>query len=107
MASTDETQNPPMTTAPDLVFYILRTVFARLMNTGSLIAVEQVSKIVRNVLEKDYLSVIKGKLDDVYKSMPPAAGGNRSEKQDAMSRRTFIVSKIEILVLDLLDILPF
>ena len=93
MSSTDDTQNPPTTTVPDLVFYILRTILARLTNAGSLLALEQVTKAVRITLEKDYLSVIKNKLEDVYRVMPPSAAANRSEKQDSLSRRTFIVRK--------------
>lgn len=93
-SATDETQNPPTTTVPDLVFYILRTIFARLTNAGSLLALEMVTKIIRNALEKDYLSVIKNKLEDVYRVMPPSSSANRSEKLETSSRRTFIVSSL-------------
>ncbi|OCB91390.1 COG4-domain-containing protein [Sanghuangporus baumii] len=60
----DDSQMPPVTTLPDIVFYILKSVFLRLVSTGSSDTVEGTSKHIREVLENDYISVIKRKLDE-------------------------------------------
>ena len=84
----DFTQFPTITTTPDDAFYILKIVLNRLLSTGSLKIVEKTSELLREVLDRDYVGVIKKKLDDVYRT-----GGSssvaRSEKE---SRQGFIVS---------------
>ncbi|KAL5490139.1 COG4 [Sanghuangporus weigelae] len=87
----DDSQMPPVTTVPDIVFYILKSVFLRLLSTGSSDAVEGTSKHIREILENDYISVIKRKLDEVYRSPGHTSSTTRTDRLEKESKLNFIV----------------
>jgi hypothetical protein len=81
------------TTGPDDVFYILKSVVARLLSTGSVTCTTKMVEQLRDIVDRDYAGVYKRKLDDVYKS-PVGQGGARSDKGERESRLSFIVSAV-------------
>lgn len=89
LATPDFSQSPPITTAPDDAFYILKTVYTRLLSAGSLKILEYATDLLRDVMERDYAGGIKRKLDDVYRN----AGGTpvRSDKTERECRTSFVV----------------
>ncbi|KAJ7632374.1 COG4 transport protein-domain-containing protein [Roridomyces roridus] len=68
LSSPDTSQTPVTTTTPDDVFYILKIVLSRLLSTGSLKTLEKTLEQLREVMDRDYVAVIKRKLDDVYRT---------------------------------------
>lgn len=89
LATPDFSQSPPITTAPDDAFYILKTVYTRLLSAGSLKILEYATDLLRDVMERDYAGGIKRKLDDVYRN----AGGTpvRSDKTERECRTSFVI----------------
>lgn len=86
-------QVPIITTTPDDVFYILKSVTTRLLTTGSLSAVEKTLQQLREIIDRDYAGVIKRKSDDVYKNYT-APSNVRPDRVERENRVTFIVSEI-------------
>ena len=87
----DATQSPPSSSVPDLVFYILRAVIYRQLNTGSITAIEQgIRRRMHDVIKSDYADVIKRKLDDVYRTSSSSnlLGSRETERE---TRFNFIV----------------
>ena len=75
------------------MFYFLKVVLTRLLSTGSTIAVEKTSELLQSVMDRDYATVIKKKLDDVYRTGGVSGtGGVRGEKVERELRQSFIVS---------------
>ncbi|KAF9562129.1 COG4-domain-containing protein [Agrocybe pediades] len=112
LSSPDLSQNPVTTTTPDDVFYILKSVTTRLLTTGSLKAVERTIQQVQDVIDRDYIAVLKRRLDEVYKNQPPATSTMRSDRLERENRVTFITllndfdvsaSHLERLLRDLID----
>ena len=89
LSSTDLLASPAVTTTPDDAFYILKAILNRLLSCGSLAAVQRTSELLRDVMDKEYIGVIKRKLDDVYRTAGPA--GTRGEKAERENRLSFIV----------------
>ncbi|KAJ7580996.1 COG4 transport protein-domain-containing protein [Mycena floridula] len=89
LASPDASQSIAATTTPDDVFYILKIALLRLLSTGSLPAVERMFDQLREVLEQDYIGIIKKKLDDVYRGSGPS-GTNMRGGVDRENRLAFI-----------------
>ena len=90
----DVSQSPATTTTPDDVFYILKTVILRLLSTGSLSGVESAFQQLRDVMERDYIAIIKKKLEDVYRAAGSSGSHVRAERVEKENRITFIVSVI-------------
>lgn len=90
LSSTELLASPAFTTTPDDAFYILKAILHRLLSCGSLAAVQRTSELLRDVVDKEYIGVIKRKLDDVYRTAGPA--GTRGEKAERENRLAFIVS---------------
>ena len=92
-----------ITTTPDDVFYFLKVVLTRMLSTGSTVAVEKTSEFLQSIMDKDYASIIKKKLDDVYRTGGVSGtGGVRGEKVERELRQSFIVSvRTEWLILGL------
>ncbi|ESK88432.1 intra-golgi transport-related protein [Moniliophthora roreri MCA 2997] len=88
LSTPDMTQTAITTTIPDDVFYVLKVVLTRLYSTGSLAAVQRMMEQLRNVLEEDYIDILKKKLQDVYRNAPP--GQSRNEKIDRDNRNAYI-----------------
>lgn len=92
LSSPDITQSPVVTTTPDDVFYILKVVLSRLISTGSVTAVEQMVGKLQEVMERNYVGIIKRKLDEAYRH-GAAPSASAREKADRESRQSFIVRK--------------
>ncbi|KAJ7684832.1 COG4 transport protein-domain-containing protein [Mycena polygramma] len=89
LSSPDTSQAPVTTTTPDDVFYILKIVLSRVLSTGSVKTVELMFEQLRDIMDKDYVGVIKKKLDDVYRT---SSGPNtRGEKAERENRSAFII----------------
>ncbi|KAJ7349436.1 COG4 transport protein-domain-containing protein [Mycena albidolilacea] len=101
LSSADTSQAPVTTTTPDDVFYILKIVLSRVLSTGSLKTVEQMFEQLRDIMDKDYVGVIKKKLDDVYKSSSSSGPNARGEKAERENRAAFIARSFCILLNDL------
>ncbi|KAF8124019.1 COG4 transport protein-domain-containing protein [Boletus edulis] len=87
LSSPDFSQTPATTTTPDDAFYILKTVYTRLLSTGSLDILERTTDLLKDVLDHDFAGGIKKKLDDVYR----VGTGVRTEKSEKESRTSFLV----------------
>ncbi|EJD05663.1 COG4-domain-containing protein [Fomitiporia mediterranea MF3/22] len=87
----DSSQVPPVTTVPDLVFYILKSILIRLLSTGSIGAVKGTTGRIREAMENDYAGIIKRKLDDVYKNPAMSSAASRAERLEKDNRQGFIV----------------
>lgn len=92
MSSPDVSQTPIITTAPDDVFYILKSVISRTLSTGSVLLARRMLEQLREVVEKDYIGIIKKKLDDVYRTSNPNTRADKIERENRMS---FIVRIID------------
>lgn len=109
LSTCDFSQAPPVTTAPDDVFYMLKTVYTRLLSAGSLKTVESTTAILREVIDRDYAGGIKSKLDDTYRNA--GSSSVRPEKPERESRLSLVIllndldislSHIDRLIKDLL-----
>ncbi|KAJ7109115.1 COG4 transport protein-domain-containing protein [Mycena epipterygia] len=92
LSTPDTSQSPVTTTTPDDVFYILKIVLSRLLSTGSVKTVEQMFEQLRDIMDKDYVGVIKRKLDDVYRTSGSSGPNARGEKAERENRAAFIAS---------------
>ncbi|CDO69043.1 hypothetical protein BN946_scf184834.g50 [Trametes cinnabarina] len=90
MSTRDLSQTPVTTTTPDDVFYILKIVLSRMLSAASAAAVERTSEQLRDVMDRDYVRVIRQKLDNVYKGGAAGAGA-RGEKAERDNRLSFII----------------
>ena len=95
MSSPDLLQTPITTTAPDDVFYILKTVASRLLTTGSCLGMDQILTQLKEVFERDYIGVIKRKMDDVYRNAGPTSS-TRPDRVEKENRVAFIVRTLLI-----------
>ncbi|KAJ6546418.1 COG4 transport protein-domain-containing protein [Mycena vulgaris] len=91
LSSPDTSQSPVTTTTPDDVFYILKIVLSRLLSTGSVNTVEQMFEQLRDIMDRDYIGVIKKKLDDVYRTSGSSGQNTRGEKAERENRAAFII----------------
>ncbi|KAG2133999.1 COG4-domain-containing protein [Suillus cothurnatus] len=87
----DLSQSPVTTTTPDDVFYILKTVYSRVLSTGSFKHVERMTDLLKDFMDHDYAGGIKRKLDEVYRSAANTGGGGRGEKSERECRTSFII----------------
>lgn len=94
LSNPDMSQSPATTTTPDDVFYILKIVLSRLVSIGSVRGVERTFERLRDVMERDYASVIKKRLDDVYRTTGNSGPAVRGEKAERDNRAAFIVSTV-------------
>jgi hypothetical protein len=71
----------------------LKVVLTRILSTGSTVTVERTSEFLQGIMDKGYASIIKKKLDDVYRTgSASGAGGVRGEKVERELKQSFIVS---------------
>ena len=94
MSTPDMLQSPVITTVPDDVFYILKSVSTRLLTTGSLRGVDQVLPQLCEVFDRDYVDVIKRKMDDIYRTSGPTITSTRPDRVEKENRVAFIVRSI-------------
>jgi hypothetical protein len=67
-------------------------VISRLLSTGSLSGVETTFEQLREVMEQEYIAIIKKKLDDVYRATGSSGSHVKVERTEKENRVTFIVS---------------
>ncbi|KIK45917.1 hypothetical protein CY34DRAFT_22317 [Suillus luteus UH-Slu-Lm8-n1] len=91
LSSPDLTQSPVTTTTPDDVFYILKTVYSRVLSAGSFKHIERMTDLLKDFMDHDYVGGIKRKLDDVYRTAANTGGGGRGEKSERECRTSFII----------------
>ncbi|KAJ7694072.1 COG4 transport protein-domain-containing protein [Mycena rosella] len=91
LSSPDTSQSPVTTTTPDDVFYILKSVLSRLLSTGSVKTVEKMFEQLRDIMDRDYIGVIKKKLDDVYRTSGSSGPNARGDKAERENRAAFII----------------
>ncbi|KAL9714885.1 Golgi transport complex subunit 4 [Leucoagaricus gongylophorus] len=91
MSSPDVSQIPVITTTPDDVFYILKLVISRMISTGSVLVVEQTLEQLREIVDKDYVGIIKKKLDDVYRNQTIPGSNARADKIERENRMSFTI----------------
>src|SRR4051812_40106909 len=84
-------QSPATTTTPDDVFYILKSVVTRLLAMGSLSGVDKMLLQLREIFDRDYIGIIKRKMEDVYKNAGPVTSNARPDKIERENRLAFIV----------------
>lgn len=94
MSSPDVSQIPVITTTPDDVFYILKSVISRMISTGSVLVVGQTLEQLREVVDKDYIGIIKKKLDDVYRNQNTPGSNARADKIERENRMSFTVRSL-------------
>ncbi|KAH0584194.1 hypothetical protein H2248_009749 [Termitomyces sp. 'cryptogamus'] len=91
LSTIDTSQLPCSTTTPDDVFYILKIVISRLLSTGNVKGVEVTLDHLRNAMEQNYISVIRKKIDDVYRHASSSGPVSWGEKGDKENRVVFII----------------
>ncbi|KAG8941785.1 hypothetical protein FRC04_004104 [Tulasnella sp. 424] len=91
--SAPDSSEPPQTTTPDDVFYILKLVISRLLTTGSVDCVERMAQVISGTLERDLAGVIRKKMEDIYSPSAQMARGNAAqrEKTERENRSAFII----------------
>ena len=96
LSTLDSSSQSPQHTAPDDVFYILKSVLMRVCSVGEIHCLKKMSNVVQEVVERDYVGVMKGKLEDVYSARGPGAGqrGVAAEKAERENRTTFMVCSV-------------
>ena len=85
------------TTAPDDVFYILKSVIMRLISSGCSYGFQRTIQQLREIVNSDYIGVIKGRLDEVYKNAGAVTSNARPDRVERENRVTFIVSPCQFL----------
>lgn len=94
LSTLDSASHPPQHTAPDDVFYILKSVLSRVCSIGEAECLSTMCNLAKEAIERDYAGVIRVKLEDVYSArggVAPARGA-AGEKIERENRTTFIVS---------------
>ncbi|KAG8999188.1 hypothetical protein FRB90_012139 [Tulasnella sp. 427] len=91
--STPDSSEPPQTTTPDDVFYILKLVISRLLTTGSAECVDRMTGVIGGILERDLAGVIRRKMEDIYSPSAQTARGTAAqrEKTERENRNAFII----------------
>ncbi|KAF9002038.1 COG4 transport protein-domain-containing protein [Cyathus striatus] len=90
LSSPDLTQTPIVNTAPDDVFYILKSVFSRILSTGSEFTVKHTVDQLRILLENDYIGTLKKKMDEVYRNVSSGGTATRSDKAEKENKIVFV-----------------
>ncbi|KAG2149193.1 COG4-domain-containing protein [Suillus clintonianus] len=91
LSTPDLSQSPVTTTTPDDAFYILKTVYSRVLSAGSFKHIERMTDLLKDVMDHDYAGGIRRKLDDVYRTAGNTGGGGRGEKSERECRTSFII----------------
>lgn len=83
---------PPTSTTPDDFFYILKVVLNRLLSSSSLKTLHKTIQQMKDIVARDYASVIQKRLEDVYKHTNASASIAQKERYDREQKSLFIVS---------------
>lgn len=83
---------PHLSSILDDTFYLLKLVVQRVLSIGSISTLRSMRHRITEVIERDYLNIIKKKMDGVYNV--PAGGQDRAERdrRDKDQKAAFIVS---------------
>ncbi|KAF9533336.1 COG4 transport protein-domain-containing protein [Crepidotus variabilis] len=112
MSTSDMLQTPITSTTPDDVFYILKSIFSRILSTGSLAGLNHILPKIREVFDHDFVGAIRRKMDDVYRNSGSLNAHSRPDRVEKDNRNAFIVqlndldistSHLERLVRDVAD----
>lgn len=89
--SPETSSRPHMSSILDDTFYLLKLVVNRVLSIGSIATLKSMRLKIIDVIERDYLNVIRKKMDGVYVSV---TGQDRSERErrEKDQRAAFIVS---------------
>lgn len=88
MSSVDSSNQKPVSTVPDDVFYVLKLILTRMLSAGNPNFVQTGLSSFRSILEQYYIEKYKNKLDGAYIQ---DTHGVRGEKLERESRQIFIV----------------
>ncbi|GJJ12454.1 hypothetical protein Clacol_006696 [Clathrus columnatus] len=91
LSSSDLTSIPPTSTTPDDFFYVLKVILNRLVSTSSRNTLHKTIQQLKDIITRDYASVIQKRLEDVYKHTNQGASTAQKEKQDREQKNLFIV----------------
>lgn len=77
----------------DDTFYLLKLVLHRVISAGSFSTLKTMRSNISTIIERDYVNVLKRKMESVYAGAAPGAQTDRSEKErrDKDLRESFIV----------------
>jgi len=112
LSTIDAATIPPLTTTPDDVFYIFKSVLHRLLSTSSVSITTRIIVELQEVMIQDYAGVMKKRLDDVYNSSNANTTGHMRDRIEKENKTRFItylndldvsVTHTERLVKDLLS----
>ena len=80
---------PHLSSILDDTFYLLKLVLNRVLSCGSLSTLRAMRQKITEVLERDYISIIRKKMDGVY-LLPPVQSSER-EKREKEQKSAFII----------------
>ena len=69
----------------------------RLISTGCSYGFQRTIQQLKEIVVSDYIAVIKGRLDEVYKNAGAVTSNVRPDRAERENRVTFIVSPCQIL----------
>jgi hypothetical protein len=89
----DVSSRPHLSSSLDDTFYLLKLVLHRVISSGSFTSLKAMRAKVSDIVERDYVNVLKRKMEAVYSGAAASAQTDRGEKEkrDKELRETFIV----------------
>lgn len=88
--SPETSSKPHLSSILDDTFYLLKLVVNRLLSIGSIATIKSMRQNIESVMERDYLGIIKKKMDGVYTSVGNLDRGER-ERRERDQKSAFIV----------------
>ncbi len=89
----DTSSRPHLSSILDDTFYLLKLVVNRVLSCGSLPTLRSMSARISEVIERDYIRIIRKKMEAVYEAQ--ASGGQdrsgEKERREKEQRTSFIV----------------
>ncbi|ORY33702.1 COG4 transport protein-domain-containing protein [Naematelia encephala] len=87
--SPDTSSKPHISSILDDTFYLLKLVIRRVLSAGNLPTLRSMRLKVSDVVERDYIGVIRKKMDGVYSLPAPERGGEKVRERE--QRSAFII----------------
>jgi len=88
--SPETSSKPHLSSILDDTFYLLKLVINRLLSIGSIATIKSMRQNIESVMERDYLGIIRKKMDGVYTSVGNLDRGER-ERRERDQKSAFIV----------------
>lgn len=88
--SPETSSKPHLSSILDDTFYLLKLVINRLLSIGSIATIKSMRQNIESVMERDYLGIIKKKMDGVYTAVGNLDRGER-ERRERDQKSAFIV----------------